>query len=213
MPIRANGTVLKFKPRPDAQSAPRRPSARTGNSHRRPREYLTPAEVERLMSTARGRGRYGQRDAAAILLAYSHGLRVSQLVALTWDQIDFTDGVIHVMRLKNGRPSTQPLRGVELRALRQLRRDWSEGRFVLQNERGSPMTAAGFRKTLARIGAAAGFPWVVHLHQLRHATGYALANKGTDTRTLQHYLGHRSIEHTVRYSELAADRFAGFWQD
>jgi len=66
---------------------------------------------------------------------------------------------------------------------------------------------------LARIGKAAGFPWLVHPHQLRHATGYALANRGTDTRTLQHYLGHRSIEHTVRYSELAADRFAGLWHD
>jgi site-specific recombinase XerD len=213
MPTHANGTVVKFKSRPTRQSAPCRPPARTGNSHRRPREYLTPAEVERLMATARDRGRHGQRDAAAILLAYSHGLRVSELVALTWDQIDFTDGVIHVRRLKNGRPSTQPLRGLELRALRQLRRDWPEGRFVLQNERGSSMTAAGFRKTLARIGEAASFPWPVHPHQLRHATCYALANKGTDTRTLQHYLGHRSIEHTVRYSELAADRFAGLWSD
>jgi site-specific recombinase XerD len=105
------------------------------------------------------------------------------------------------------------LRGAELRALRQLRRDWPEGRFVFQSERGTPMTAAGFRKTLARIGEAAGFPWLVHPHQLRHATGYALANRGIDTRTLQHYLGHRSIEHTVRYSELAADRFAGLWHD
>jgi type 1 fimbriae regulatory protein FimB/type 1 fimbriae regulatory protein FimE len=97
--------------------------------------------------------------------------------------------------------------------LRQLRRDWPEGRFVLQTERGGPMSAAGFRKTLARIGEAANLPWLVHPHQLRHATGYALANKGTDTRTLQHYLGHRSIEHTVRYGELAADRFSGLWSD
>ena len=146
-------------------------------------------------------------------MAYTHGLRVSELAALNWSQIDFADGVIHITRLKNGRPSTQPLRGVELRALRQLRREWPESRFVFQNERGTPMTAAGFRKTLTRIGEAAGFLWLVHPHQLRHAIGYKLANSGTDTRTLQHYLGHRSIEHTVRYSELAADRFAGLWHD
>jgi type 1 fimbriae regulatory protein FimB/type 1 fimbriae regulatory protein FimE len=213
MPTSQNGTVVQFAPSASALAARPRPPARRRNGERRPREHLTPTEVERLVETARKRGRYGQRDAAAILIAYTHGLRVSELVGLTWSQIDFADGVIHVTRLKNGRPSTQPLRGAELRALRQLRRDWAEGRFVFQNERGTPMTAAGFRKTLARIGETAGFSWLVHPHQLRHATGYALANRGTDTRTLQHYLGHRSIEHTVRYSELAADRFAGLWHD
>jgi type 1 fimbriae regulatory protein FimB/type 1 fimbriae regulatory protein FimE len=209
MRTRVNGTVLKFsRPTPS-----RRPPPRQRNEDRRPREHLTPSEVERLIEAARKRGRYGQRDATAIILTYTHGLRVSELVALTWDQVDLQDGVIHVSRLKNGRDSTQPLRGPELRALRQLRRDWPKGRFVLQTERDGPMSAAGFRKTLARIGEAANFPWLVHPHQLRHATGYALANKGTDTRTLQHYLGHRSIEHTVRYSELAADRFSGLWSD
>ena len=75
------------------------------------------------------------------------------------------------------------------------------------------MTPAGFRKTLARISetSALGFP--VHPHMLRHAAGYKLANQGVDTRTLQHYLGHRNIQHTVRYTELAADRFKGFWPD
>ena len=106
-----------------------------------------------------------------------------------------------------------PAVAVEGRALRQLRCDWPAGQFVFQTERGGPMTPAGFRKTLAAIGKAAGFDWLVHPHSLRHSTGYALANKGVDTRTLQHYLGHRCIEHTVRYSELAADRFAGLWLD
>jgi type 1 fimbriae regulatory protein FimB/type 1 fimbriae regulatory protein FimE len=181
----------------------------------RPREHLTPGEVNTLIATARtrGRGRCSVRDASAILIAYSHGLRVSELVTLQWSQIDLNDGVVHIRRAKNGRPSTQPLRGPELRMLRQLRRLWPEGQFVLQTETGTPWTEVGFRKTLARIGGAAGFPWRVHPHQLRHATGYKLANDGLDTRTLQQYLGHRSIQHTVRYTELAADRFAGLWQD
>ena len=211
-----NGTVLALRPPQQAKIAAastKRPPPRGKNADRRPREFLTADEVDRLIATAKQRGRWGQRDAAAILLAFSHGLRVSELVALTWAQIDFRDGVIHVRRRKNGRDSTQLLRGAEVRVLKQLRREWPDGQFILQSERGGPISAAGFRIMLARTGKAAGFAWLVHPHQLRHATGYALANKGVDTRTLQHYLGHRSIAHTVRYTELAADRFSGLWQD
>jgi integrase len=191
------------------------PPRRIPNAELRPREHLTPNEVEQLiaMARARGRGRCTVRDAAAILLAYSHGLRVFELVALQWSQFDLRDGVGHIRRRKNGRPSTQPLRGPELRVLRQLRRLWPEGQFVLQTEVGTPWTEAGFRKTLARIGDAAGFPWRVHPHQLRHACGYTLANKGTDTRMIQDYMGHRNISHTVGYTQLAADRFNGLWND
>jgi type 1 fimbriae regulatory protein FimB/type 1 fimbriae regulatory protein FimE len=191
------------------------PPRRRPNSELRPREHLTPAEVDKLIATARtrGRGRCAQRDAAAILIAFSHGLRVSELVALRWGQFDLTDGVVHISRRKNGRPSTQPLRGPELRALRQLRRLWPAGQHVFQTESGDPLSEAGFRKMLARTGEAAGFPWPVHPHQLRHACGYRLANSGTDTRTIQAYLGHANISHTVVYTELAANRFTGLWQD
>ena len=198
----------------NAASAPR-PPRRRPNAALRPREHLTPVEIEKLIATARarGRGRCAQRDAAAILIAFSHGLRVSELVALRWSQFDLTDGVVHVSRRKNGRPSTQPLRGSELRALRRLRRLWPDGQFVLQTESGDPWTEAGFRKMLARTGEAAGFPWPVHPHQLRHATGYRLANDGVDTRTIQAYLGHANISHTTIYTELAANRFVGLWRD
>jgi type 1 fimbriae regulatory protein FimB/type 1 fimbriae regulatory protein FimE len=66
---------------------------------------------------------------------------------------------------------------------------------------------------VARAGAAARIPFPVHPHMLRHATGYKLANDGQDTRAIQQYLGHRNITHTVRYTELAPQRFSGFWQD
>jgi type 1 fimbriae regulatory protein FimB/type 1 fimbriae regulatory protein FimE len=203
MPTRQTGTVLK----PAAPPPPSRPYR-----ERRQREYLTEAEVDKLRQAARQRGRYGERDATAILLAYMHGLRVSELCALTWPQVDFASTVLHVNRHKNGRPSTQPLYGREVRELRKLRRAWPQGRFVFQNERGAPLSAAGFRKTLARIGEAASLGFPVHPHMLRHGCGYKLANQGVDTRTLQQYLGHRSIEHTVRYTELAADRFADLWK-
>jgi type 1 fimbriae regulatory protein FimB/type 1 fimbriae regulatory protein FimE len=190
---------------------PAAPPRRQRNSERRPREYLTPAEVETLIATARRRGRYGHRDAAMILIAYRHGLRVGELVRLLWDQVDFPQGLLHVARLKRGVPSVHPLSGEELRALRRLRREQPEGRHVFQSERGAPLTPAGFRKTLARIGEASTLPFPVHPHMLRHAAGYKLANDGRDTRALQHYLGHRNIQHTVRYSELASGRFEGWW--
>src|SRR3712207_2648892 len=81
------------------------PPRRVRNGERRPREYLTAKEVERLMAAPRDRGgRYGHRDATLILLSYRHGLRAGELVSLRWDQLDFHQGLFHVRRLKNGRP-------------------------------------------------------------------------------------------------------------
>ena len=75
------------------------------------------------------------------------------------------------------------------------------------------MSAAGVRKLVARIGKDAGMPFPVHPHMLRHATGFALANAGHDTRALQHWLGHRNIQHTTRYTELTPTRFRNFWRE
>src|SRR5262249_292790 len=100
------------------------PPRRVANRDRRSREHLTPAEVDALIAAAGRLGRHGHRDATLILLAYRHGFRVSELVALQWDQMDLRQGLLHVARLKNGVPSTHPLRGPELRALRRLQRDY-----------------------------------------------------------------------------------------
>jgi type 1 fimbriae regulatory protein FimB/type 1 fimbriae regulatory protein FimE len=144
------------------------------------------------------------------MIAYRHGFRVSELVSLRWDQVDLSAGLIHVNRLKNGRPSSQPLRGPELRALRKLGQD---SPYVFTSERKGPMTPSNVRKIVARAGELAGIPFPVHPHMLRHACGYKLANDGHDTRAIQQYLGHQNITHTVRYTELAANRFNGFWKD
>lgn len=95
-------------------------------------------------------------------------------------------------------PSVHPIGGEEIRALRRVKREGQQSRYVFNTERGGAMTAAGFRKMLARTGEASGLPFPVHPHMLRHAAGYTLANKGVDTRALQHYLGHKNIQHTVR---------------
>jgi integrase len=172
----------------------------------RSREYLTPTEVEVLATAAKTRGRHGARDAFTIRFCARHGFRASELVALRWGQVDLVGGLLLVNRLKRGVTSTHPLLGWELRALRQLKRDAGEARFVFMGERG-PLTRAWLQRLVERAGQAAGFAFPVHPHMLRHAAGYHFANAGQDTRALQHWLGHRSIEHTVRYTELAAVRF------
>ncbi len=189
------------------------PPRRVPNGAVRSREYLTSNEIEALMAAAKRSGRHGQRDATVILIAYRHGLRVSELVALRWDQIDLKQGTLHVNRLKNGSESVHPLRGPELRALRRAQRDYPSSPYVFLTERKGPLTASSVRKIVARAGRNAGIPFPVHPHMLRHACGYKLANDGHDTRAIQQYLGHKNITHTVRYTELAADRFNGFWQD
>jgi type 1 fimbriae regulatory protein FimE len=189
------------------------PPRRLANRARRTREHLTPQEVDKLMRAASRIGRYGHRDATLILLAYRHGLRVSELVALRWDQIDLDPGLLHVSRLKNGMPSTHPLRGPEIRALRRLRREYWISPYVFATERRGAMTASSVRKIIARAGNYAELSFPVHPHMLRHACGFKLANEGHDTRAIQNYLGHRNIQHTVRYTELAADRFKAFWRD
>ena len=186
---------------------------RAPNAELRTREHLTEAEVEKLMSATKN-NRYGHRDATMILVGYRHGLRASELTDLRWDQVDFTNGSMHVRRVKQGSPSTHPVRGDELRALRRLQREQDpRSPFVFTSERGSPFTTAGFARILDRAGAEAKLGFKPHPHMLRHACGFALANKGHDTRALQAYLGHKNIQHTVRYTELAPTRFKDFWRD
>ena len=185
---------------------------RPANATLRTREYLTPAEVEKLTKAARA-GRYGHRDATLILIAYRHGLRAIEVCDLEWSQVEFgRTATLHVRRAKNGKPSAHPLRGDEVRALRELKRQ-TEGGFVFETERGGPFTSDAVNRLIKRIGARAGFPFQVHAHMLRHACGYALANRGHDTRAIQDWLGHRSIQHTARYTELSQERFRDFWRD
>jgi integrase len=185
---------------------------RLPNADLRTREHLTEGEVERLLGAAR-KNRWGHRDAVMVLVAYRHGLRASELVDLRWDQVDFRTATLHVRRVKRGTPATHPILGDELRALRRLQREQEpKASFMFTSERGAPFTTAGFARMVERAGAEARLAFKAHPHMLRHACGYALANKGHDTRALQAYLGHRNIQHTVRYTELSPTRFKDFWR-
>lgn len=177
------------------------------------REYLRPFEVEALMKAAKSVGRNRVRDAAMILLMFRHGLRTAELVALKWSRIDLTSGYLEVRRVKHGHHSVHPLRSPELRALRQLKRDYSDTQYVFVSERKAPLSTRSVRHIIARAGRLAGIEGRVHPHQLRHACGYYLATNGQDTRAIQDYLGHRNIQHTVRYTQLNPSRFESFWTD
>jgi integrase len=185
---------------------------RRPNAELRTREHLTPGEVEALVEAAKA-NRHGHPDATMILLAFRHGFRAAEICDLRWDQIEFNAAVLHVRRVKNGTASTHPLRGDELRALRRLQRESQPSPFVFVSERGSPFTTAGFARMIGRAAGAAGLELKAHPHMLHHACGYALANKGHDTRAIQGWLGHRSITSTAVYTALAPNRFKDFWRD
>ncbi len=125
----------------------------------------------------------------------------------------FRTATLHVRRVKQGTPSVHPIVGGELRALRRLQREQEpKSPFVFTSERGAPFATAGFARMIERAGMGAKFGFKSHPHMLRHACGYALANRGHDTRALQAWLGHKNIQHTVRYTELSPTRFKDFWR-
>jgi integrase len=185
---------------------------RKPNAEYRSREHLTEREVERLIEAVKD-NRQGHRDATMVLIAFRHGLRAAELIDLRWDQVDLDNALLHVRRLKNGSPASHPLTGRELRALRRLQREQPKSPFVFISERGAPFSKRGFQAMVERAGDAAGFDMKIHAHMLRHACGFKLANEGVDTRTIQAYLGHKSIQHTVRYTELAPTRFKSLFRD
>jgi integrase len=187
--------------------------SRRPNSEFRSREHLTPTEVEALIDAAKT-NRYGLRDATMILVAYRHGFRAAEICYLEWSAIDFDAATMQVRRLKNGKHSTHPIRGDELRELRKLRKEHKpQSAFVFVTERGGPFTSESFNWMVKRVGQKAKLPFPVHAHMLRHSTGYKLAGDGHDTRSIQDYLGHRDIRHTVRYTELSPKPFRNFWRD
>lgn len=183
------------------------------NLEKRSREYLLPGEVDRLIAASKF-VRWGQRDSTLILLSYRHGLRVSEAINLTWSDIDFGGGSIHINRLKRGISGRHPLRKPELIALHKLRTGQSfDSPYLFISQQGKPLSDRYIRMMILAAGKKAELSLPVHPHMLRHACGYYLANKGFDTRAIAEYLGHSSLEHTYRYTAIAPGRFNDFWSD
>jgi site-specific recombinase XerD len=179
------------------------------------KDFLTEGEMKRLLDAAKG-GRYGSRDHLLLLMAYRHGLRVSELIDIRLKDLDLDTSRLYVRRKKGSLSTHQPVEGDELRALRAWLRERSirldaRSPYLFLSERG-PFTRQAVNYIVLQAGERARFPFRVHPHMLRHSTGFYLANKGFDTRLIQDYLGHRNIAHTVKYTRTAAGRFEGLWR-
>ena len=191
------------------------PAGRKTNDAYRVREHLTETEMDKLLKALKA-NRHGHRDWLIGLLIYRHGLRVSEACDLRWDDIDFAKRTIVVRRLKGSTDSSHYLERDELAGLKALQRDYAKrgikSAYVFINERGQPFGRMGIARMVKRAGEAAKLPFPVHVHMLRHSTGYALAGKGMDTRRLQHFLGHASITNTVRYTAMSPEPFKDIWR-
>jgi type 1 fimbriae regulatory protein FimB len=196
---------------------PRRKPAKRKNTARREagRDYLTGLEVGKLIAATRG-SRNEARDRCLLLLIFRHGLRVSEACLLKLDQVDTKGKVLHIARLKRGFSTTHPLRGDELKAigawLKQRARMKPTGKTFFVSEQRKPLHRSTVNLLLDTCSKTAALPFSAHPHMLRHACGFALADQGADTRLIQDYLGHRNIQHTVRYTAANPARFEKLWR-
>ena len=194
------------------KSSKKRTVGRQANAAYRVREHLTEGEMAKLLTALKG-NRHGHRDWLIGLLVYRHGLRVSEACDLRWDDLDLPKRTIAIRRLKGSDDSMHYLERDELAGLKRLQREQDpKSAYVFVNERGVPFGRMGIARMIERAGEAAKLPFPVHVHMLRHSTGYTLAGKGMDTRRLQHYLGHASITNTVRYTAMSPEPFKNIWR-
>ncbi len=179
------------------------------------RKHLTAREVESLIAAVKD-SRNEARDKCFLLLMFRHGLRVSEACALNLSQVDTESRVLHVARLKKGLSTSHPLRTDELRVIkawlteRKKMKPKTDAFFV--SERRSPLSRKTAWLFIKHYGELADLPLSAHPHMLRHACGFALADQGADTRLIQDYLGHRNIQHTVRYTASNPARFEKLWR-
>jgi type 1 fimbriae regulatory protein FimB len=189
----------------------------------RSRPFLNPAEVDKLLKASK-ETRHPERDYCLILLMARHGLRATEACRLRISDVQMDEMQLTVNRIKHGKNSTQPLYDVEIKALKA----WKTVRDVMGREHmtigsGDTLFISDRRTQLSRsivhriVDSCAQAAGLGHLdvspHMLRHSCGFDLANRGADTRLIQDFLGHRNIQHTVRYTELAPKRFEVLYHD
>ena len=210
-----SGKIVRLRQAKIVRNATSKSKGRERNGAYRVREHLTEAEMDKLLDALK-RNRHGHRDWLIGLMIYRHGLRVSEACDLRWDDIDLRKRTIIVRRLKGSTDSVHYLERDEVNGLKLLHRQQQsngiKAAYVFINERGQPFGRMGIGRMIERAGEAAGLPFPVHVHMLRHSTGYALAARGMDTRRLQHFLGHASITNTVRYTAMSPEPFKDIWR-
>ncbi|WP_439070478.1 tyrosine-type DNA invertase (plasmid) [Serratia nevei] len=180
------------------------------------RKYLTQSEVEGLLTCAR-EGNNPERDYCFIYMSFIHGFRVSEACGLRLSDVDLKEGSLYIRRMKNGFSTLHPLLANEIKAIRawiNVRKGMpgKESDWLFLSRQGGPLTRQRVYQLISQLGKQASITVVSHPHMLRHACGFALADRGVDTRLIQDYLGHRNIRHTVRYTASNTERFKGVWR-
>jgi type 1 fimbriae regulatory protein FimB/type 1 fimbriae regulatory protein FimE len=207
--------IVRLREAGSKRNATSSTKGRKKNTDYRVHEHLTEDQMAKLLAALK-RNRHSHRDWLIALLIYRHGLRVSEACDLRWDDLDLAKRTIIVRRLKGSDDSTHYLERDEVNGLKLLQRqqeaDGIRCAYVFVNERGQPFGRMGIGRMIERAGEAAALPFPIHVHMLRHSTGYALAARGMDTRRLQHFLGHASITNTVRYTAMSPEPFKDIWR-
>ncbi|ENE3334789.1 tyrosine-type DNA invertase [Escherichia coli] len=179
------------------------------------RKYLTQSEVE-LMLTEAKKGQFSERNYCLLYLSFIHGFRVSEVCNLRLEDVCLRDKSLNIRRIKNGFCTIHPLLSDEINALKAWlcvrdQMGGAESEWLFVSRQGGPLSRQRVWQMIQNLGKKAGIKVNSHPHMLRHACGYALADRGVDTRLIQDYLGHRNIRHTVRYTASNAERFKNVW--
>ena len=177
------------------------------------RDYVLPNEVDRLLKATIDTGRHGHRNYTLILLCFRHGLRLSELADLQWKMVDFDRKLLHVSRSMQGIDSKHPLSGLELRALRKLKKDYPRSRYLFVSDDGNRLSSRSISRIMSEAGEEAGLEIPVNPRVLRRGCAHALAQAGHNVVALQQYLGHRKILQTLRYVDLPSQPFKDFWKN
>ncbi|WP_114194190.1 tyrosine-type DNA invertase [Edaphovirga cremea] len=180
------------------------------------RKHLMQNEVKIILDAAL-KSVNPERDYCLIYMSFLHGCRVSEISQMQISDINIAGSCLYLRRLKNGLSTMHPMIKSEIVALQRwlkIRASFkgAETDWLFLSKKGNHLSRQRIYALLRYYGELAGLTVKAHPHMLRHACGYALADKGVDTRLIQDYLGHRNIAHTVRYTASNSYRFRTIWQ-